>query len=167
MNQNEQDDKLKAWLARHKGLLHKVARSFATSSHDLDDLLQEVVLQVWRSIPRYDGGVKESTWIYRVALYTAVSWNRKESRHEGTKHEFTVEPAVMEQEKDPRIDWLYERISQLNPLDRSLALLLLDGLSYREISETLGLSESNVGVRVHRIKKHLTAALKKENRHEL
>jgi RNA polymerase sigma-70 factor (ECF subfamily) len=87
MNQTQQDKKLNDWLDQHKGLLLKVARSFAIDSHDRDDLLQEIVLQVWRSIPRYTAEVKESTWIYRVALYTAVSWSRKESKRKITKHE--------------------------------------------------------------------------------
>ncbi len=167
MNRHQQDEKLDQWLERHKGLLLKVTRSFAATSHDQDDLLQEVVLQVWRSIPRYTAKVAESTWIYRVALYTAVSWTRKESRHGQTQNEVTREPIAAPTKTDPRVDWLYEKIAELDPIDRSLALLMLDGFSYREISETLGLSESNVGVRLHRIKKLLSAKLQREGHDEL
>ncbi|MEQ9410132.1 MAG: RNA polymerase sigma factor [Fuerstiella sp.] len=167
MNKKQQDQKLSDWLQRHKGLLLRVTRSFAATSHDRDDLLQEVVLQVWRSIPRYTSKVAESTWIYRVALYTAVSWTRKESKHNDVRNEFTGEPVADAPAADPRVDWLYEKIAELDPIDRSLALLMLDGLSYREISDTLGLSENNVGVRLNRIRKQLTAKLDREGRHEL
>ena len=68
---------------------------------------------------------------------------------------------------DPRLDWLYERIAELDPIDRSLALLMLDGFSYRDMSETLGISESNVGVRINRIKTRLTDQRAREQKHEL
>lgn len=166
MNQIQQDKTLDGWLEQHKGVLLKVARSFAIDSHDRDDLLQEIVLQVWRSIPRYTAEVKESTWIYRVALYTAVSWSRKESKRKITRHETTHDPIDDAPVADPRVDWLYEKITELVPIDRSLALLMLDGLSYREISQALGISESNVGVRITRIKKQLVNKLQREGRHE-
>lgn len=167
MNEAQQDKRLNEWLDQHKGLLLKVARSFAIDSHDRDDLLQEIVLQVWRSIPRYTAEVKESTWIYRVALYTAVSWSRKESKRKITKHEITHDPIDRVPAADPRVDWLYEKITELVPIDRSLALLMLDGLSYREISQTLGMSESNVGVRMTRIKKQLVNKLQRQGKDEL
>jgi len=162
MNTQEQEDRLNVWLGCHKGLLLKVARSFAPHSNDRDDLLQEIVLQLWKSIPQKPDQVAESTWIYRVALYTAISWSRKESKRQQRRRELPPEEIVDETDADPRVEWLYEKISELDPIDRSLTLLLLDGFSYREMAETLGISESNVGVRISRLKKQLTAKLERE-----
>ena len=168
MNQSEQNSKLDEWLGRHKGLLLKVVRSFAVASHDQDDLFQEIVFQIWKSIPNYKDEVAESTWIYRVALYNAISWSRKQTTLKRTKHELIEEPAIADARNiDPRVDWLYEKISKLDSVDRSLALLLLDGFSYREMSETLGMSESNVGVRISRIKSQLIKKLRLERKDEL
>mgnify|MGYP001823318934 CR=1 FL=1 len=167
MNSQEQDDTLNEWLGRHRGLLLKVARSFSSESNDRDDLLQEIVFQVWCSIPQYKNSVAESTWIYRVALYTAISWSRKESKRRERKREWTQEQDVVDQSiVDPQVEWLYERIAELDPIDRSLTLLMLEGFSYREMSETLGMSESNVGVRINRIKKQLTDKLQQEKNRE-
>ena len=168
MNRQVQDDILGQWLGRHRGLLLKVARSFAAESNDRDDLLQEIVFQVWTSIPQYKDKVAESTWIYRVALYTAISWSRKESRRSQRRRELTQGADVADETiVDPQVEWLYERIAELDPIDRSLTLLLLEGFSYREMSETLGMSESNVGVRINRIKKQLTNKLQQEKTREL
>ena len=166
MNQQQQDQQLNDWLERHQGLLLKVTRSFAATSHDRDDLLQDIVLQVWRSIPRYVAEVAESTWIYRVAIYTAVSWSRKGAKRREIDMELTHDPAAVSHSKDRRVDWLYEKIAEMKPIDRSIALLMLDGVTYREISAVVGISESNVGVRINRIKKQLTARLSQEREDE-
>lgn len=167
MNPRQQERQLQDWLQKHRGLLIKVARSFATNQHDQDDLLQEIGLQLWRSIPGRSPEVAESTWIYRVAFYTAISWTRKDSKHREKRQTLAEEPIASETHMDPRIDWLYEKIAELNPIDRSLALMMLDGIPHREIAETLGLTESNVGVRLHRIKKQLSSRLDQETNREL
>lgn len=154
------------WLTDHRGLLFKVVRAYASSPNDQDDLFQEIAIRLWKSIPGYRGEAAETTWIYRVALFTAISWLRTEKKHrnqplDSIEHVLTAADTP----KDERLDWLYEQIRKLNEVDRSLILLLLDGFSYKEISETLGISESHVGVKIHRIKKHLTAQLATEHDH--
>jgi RNA polymerase sigma-70 factor (ECF subfamily) len=146
------------WLERHKGLIFKVVRAYAFTTQDREDLFQDVAAQLWRSIPRFQGQSKESTWIYRVALFSAISWARREQRHrEGRQSLEGVERMSVDvTATDDRLEWLYERIGRLNPVDRSLILLSLDGFSYREMAEVLGISESNVGVKLHRIKRRLT-----------
>ncbi|XZE56460.1 RNA polymerase sigma factor [Planctomycetaceae bacterium SH139] len=167
MKYQEQERILATWFSHHHGLMLKIARAFASESNDRDDLLQEIALQVWRSIPRYQRAVAESTWIYRVALYTAISWARKERKRTNLRSDLPVEPVAQQQPPDPRLDWLYQKISELQPVDRAIALLLLDGFSYREISQAIGISESNVGVRINRIKNQLTKKLSREKDDEI
>lgn len=158
------------WLTRHRGLLFKVVRAYAFTPHDQDDLFQEIVTQVWNSIPQFRGRSAETTWLYRVALNTALAWCRRERRHrDRTTGLNSHEPTLLAAERPPhrRLGWLYEQIAQLDHVDRSLTLLLLDGFSYRDIAETLGISESHVGVKLNRIKAHLTRISQEETHHGL
>jgi RNA polymerase sigma-70 factor, ECF subfamily len=97
--------------------------------------------------------------MYRVALNTAIAWTRKEGRHQRGKQELEVVDGLLTttptENRDPRVEWLYHQIAQLKDVDRSVALLLLDGFSYREIAAIVGLTESNVGVKINRIKSAL------------
>ena len=157
MHEDEQRQVFEDWLTQHKGLLFKIVRSFAFTAHDQDDLFQDISLQMWKSIPDFRGDAKPSTWIYRVALYTATTWVRNEKKQPQTESITNVEHTLksVSQPRDERLEWLYEQIAKLEPIDRSVCLLLLDGFSYKEIASLLGISTSNVGVRVHRIKQHL------------
>lgn len=168
MTPHEQETLFRRWLADHTGLMWKVVRAFAATQQDQEDLLQEIALKLWMSLPAFRGEAKESTWIYRVALNTALAWKREEKRR-GAKHEKFFElngSAEMSTEQpgrtrdDELVEQLYAAIRQLPKLDASLALLHLDGLSYREMSEVLGITESNVGVKLNRIRKQLSEMLK-------
>jgi RNA polymerase sigma-70 factor, ECF subfamily len=169
MRFSEQKAVFDSWLSTYKGVLFKVVRAYAFTRHDQEDLFQEIATQVWISVPSFEGNSAPSTWIYRVALNTAISWSRKElRRHDTIKEAQGGEEAALRPNDikiDPRLDWLYDEIAQLNELDRSLTLLLLDGFSYKEMADALGMSETNVGVRIHRIKAHLTAQSTKEPKH--
>lgn len=153
------------WLSRHKGLLFKVVHAYGFTPHDRDDLFQEIATQVWNSIPRFRAESAVTTWLYRVALNSALAWSRKERKHRDQMHSLEgPEPALRETPRveDRRLGWLYDQISQFDHVDRSLTLLLLDGYSYREMAETLGISESYVGVKINRIKTHLKNLTKEE-----
>ena len=166
MKPNEQQRIFEEWLNLHRGLLFKVVRSYAFNSHDQDDLFQEITTQLWNSVPRHRGDSAVSTWIYRVALYSAIGWSKKENRHRESHQPILAGDRVLLQPSkaaNPQLEWLYEEISQLDEIDRSLTLLLLDGFSYREIGNTMGISQNHVGVRLNRIKKRLT---KKSTRRE-
>lgn len=156
------------WLSSHKALFFKVVHAYAFTPSDRDDLFQEIATQVWQSIPRFRGESAVTTWIYRVALYSAIAWSRNEKKHRAGKQPIDgIEPILVETPRacDSRLIWLYEQIAQLDEIDRSVTLLWLDGLSYREIAATLGITESNVGVKINRIKTRLTQKAKKEKHH--
>lgn len=165
MQEREQERVFDTWLSQHKGLLFKVVHAYAGTPHDRDDLFQEIVTQVWNSVPRFRGDAAVTTWLYRVALNTALAWSRKERKHrDRTESLETNELALREtaRAQDRRLGWLYEQIARLDHIDRSLTLLLLDGFSYREMAETLGITESYVGVKINRIKAHLKSLTKEE-----
>jgi RNA polymerase sigma-70 factor, ECF subfamily len=169
MDETRQKQIFDEWLGRHKGIIFKILRAYAFIPHDQDDLFQEISLQLWQSIPDFRGESKASTWIYRVALYTALVWARKERRQPPTLPLADIEQTlvVTAQPENDRLDWFYEQIGQLEPMDRSVCLLLLDGFGYKEMADMLGISESNVGVKVHRIKQHLIRKSQETSHHEI
>src|SRR5262245_49461075 len=161
MTGHEQEALFRRWLGDHAGLMWKVVRAFAVTPEDQEDLLQEIALRLWMSMTSFRGESAESTWIYRVAFNTSLTWKRSEKRRD-SKHEKFVElnaATGMSSEppgrNDELVEQLYAAIRQLPKLDTSLALMHLDGLSYREMSDVLGITESNVGVRLNRIRKQL------------
>ncbi len=160
----ERDRVFGGWMEAHKAILFKVARAYGATHSDREDLFQEIALQVWHSVEAWRGDCAAPTWIYRVALNTALAWRRKERKHgQGRQNmEGATDVLIAPSDRDPRLDWIYQRIAELDEANRSLALLMLDGFSYRDMSQILGLSESNVGVKINRIKAALAAQLAKE-----
>mgnify|MGYP001078189718 CR=1 FL=1 len=163
MDNQKQSEIFREWLKEHKGILFKIIRVYADADEDQEDLFQEISLQLWRSIPGFNGDAKASTWIYRVALNQALKWIKKEKyrseKGEDARQEFHVLNQV--ERIDPKLEWLYEQIAKLDKIERSLCLLLFDGYQYKEIAEMVGISESYVGVKLNRIKKYLTEQAKK------
>jgi RNA polymerase sigma-70 factor, ECF subfamily len=162
----ERDRIFNDWLASHKGILFKVVHAYAFEHADRQDLFQEIVLQVWRSVDAFRGESSVSTWVYRVALNTATAWTRKQDRHRRGKQPLETVAGLLaasQRDADPRVEWLYRQIAQLNDVDRSVALLMLDGFAYREIAAIVGISEGNVAVKISRLKAALTTQLAKES----
>ena len=143
----------------HAGLIARITHAFASDQADRDDLFQEILISIWGAIPQFGGEAKLSTYVYRVALSRALNWKRSRRRYaqklEHYGQALPVLSAAASARDQDRLRWLYARIHELPPVDRSLILLSLDRLSYGEIAEITGLSESNIGVRLHRIKQHL------------
>ena len=161
----------KSWVAEQGGIVLKVARAYTRTSEDCQDLAQEILLQVWRSLPQFEGRASTATWSYRVALNTAIGWQRKERRRRAN-HEpvFDVEelPAAgadggADVGSREIVERLYAAIHELPKTDAALVLLHLDDLSYCEMAEVLGISESNVGVRLNRAKKALSELMKESH----
>jgi RNA polymerase sigma-70 factor (ECF subfamily) len=164
MLEAERNNVFEVWIETHKAVLFKVAHAYGASLSDREDLFQEIALQLWHSIEAWQGNCAASTWVYRVALNTALTWRRKERKHAQGRQGIEAATGVLiaPSGRDPRLDWIYQRIAELDEANRSLALLMLDGFSYREMSQILGLSESNVGVKINRIKAALADQLAKE-----
>ncbi|WP_306581039.1 sigma-70 family RNA polymerase sigma factor [Dokdonella sp.] len=149
-----------ALLERHRGVVFKVANSYARGAQNREDLAQEIAAQLWRAFPQYDGTRAFSTWMYRVALNVAISHLRERSRYD--QHHQALDPADHEvaideadAESAARVRELYRLIDSFDPLNRALLLLYLDERSQREIAEILGLTETNVATKIGRLKSNL------------
>ena len=156
------------WFERYKALIFKVVRAYADNLQDQDDLFQEILLQLWSSIPNFNSDCSQTTWIYRVALNTALSWRRGQTRKK-KKHKTMLditEHAYIEQNYSSRtqdhsvLNQVYDAIRQLPKAESSIIIMHLDGLSYDEMAEVLGITISNVGVRLNRARKNLAQLLK-------
>lgn len=158
MTHREQQYIFNEWLQQHTALFFKVIRAYAFSAMDRDDLFQEIMIQVWRSVPTFKKESTVSTWLYRIAFNTAIKWSQKEKKHLPANEKVEIaEHLLIENNNSPdeRLVWLYEEISRLNEIDRSLTLLMLEGMNYKEMAAILGITETNVGVKINRIKKNL------------
>ena len=154
-------DQFTELLEANRRMIFKVANTYCRNPADRDDLVQEIVTQVWRAFPRYDGVRKFSTWMYRIALNVAISSVRSSSfRGKHTvpldeTHRETAGQPVRESENEEQIRLLYKFIDKLDELNRALVLLYLDDCSYRDIAEILGITETNVATKINRLKQRL------------
>src|SRR6187402_11358 len=141
-------------LNSHRGLLYKVCNLYCSDGEDRKDLFQEIVLQIWKSWGSFRHESKLSTWMYRIALNTAITHFRKEKRSGNPISITEIEiPDINDSdEREESLKQLFKAIDHLDKVDKSLILLYLDEKSYEEISEITGFSKSNVGVRLNRIK---------------
>src|ERR1700733_11126511 len=142
----------------HKKILYKVCHSYCRNPEDRDDLAQEIIVQLWRSFGGFDQRVRFSTWMYRIALNVAISFYRRESvrtRHvvSGRGHLLGMADEAGSQPEE--IQQLYQWIGELDPLNKALVLLYLDGNSYQEIADVLGISETNVATKIGRMKQNM------------
>ena len=166
MTSEEQQRVFCEWVRTHSAIIHRAVNGFASGS-DRDDLLQEILLAVWKAVPAFRGRSKDTTYLYRVCHNAALVWVRGERNFKrrndafATYHDVGVEDRCSNQ--DTRLSRLYSAIRDLRPVDRSLILLSLDGLSYREMSDVMGISESNVGAKLSRIRTRLAETMKGGN----
>ena len=143
-------------IEKHQGIIHKITMVYATHSADREDLFQEICLQLWRAFPGFKGEAKFSTWMYRVALNTAISNVRKNSRRPVFETLRGNEKVATEESNDEeQVKLLYRGIARLNHIDKAIILLWLEDKSYEEIAEVLGTSRGNIGVKLVRIRKKL------------
>jgi RNA polymerase sigma-70 factor, ECF subfamily len=149
----------------------RVCRVYAWNSADQDDLYQEILFQIWRGLPAMKQKQFANSWVYRVAINTAISFVRKRASRSGRTIQFedadltrAIESRQPAQENNPgeRIADLYTAIYKLNPLEKALVTLFLEDFTYEQIAEATGISANNVGVMLHRAKKKLFCLMKEE-----
>ena len=141
-------------LKQNQGIIHKISALYSEESADKEDLFQEICLQLWRSYESFKSKAQFSTWMYKVSLNTAISYTRKRSKwmRAETLYPETEMPAVVDA-GDERSRLLAQAISRLNRIDKAMILLWLEGESYEEIARIMGITKSNVSVRLVRIKR--------------
>lgn len=163
MSKPTRQDRFLLLLEEHKRILYKVSSSYCRNAEDRKDLIQEIVVQIWRSFDRYDDRYRFSTWMYRIALNVAISFHRSESAR--SRHTVPAEDSVLEMVAEPPgsaaadddLRLLQHLMEQLGELDKALLILYLDGNRHDAIAEVLGISETNVGTKINRIKQKLRA----------
>ncbi|HEY4108469.1 sigma-70 family RNA polymerase sigma factor [Puia sp.] len=159
MNPNE----LLQRIQDNKGILYKISASYCRNAGDREDLMQEMLYQLWRSGPRFDENQKFSTWMYRIALNVAISFYRKANRS-GVTVALDAEAHFADNNGDEvleqRMEVLQRFIQSLNELDKALMILYLEERPYLEIADILGISETNVATKLSRIKGRLKQEFK-------
>ena len=162
MTTHDHRDTFATLLQRHRGIVFKVANTYARLAEDRDDLAQEITAQLWHAYPRFDPARSFSTWMYRVALNVAISHVREQAirrRHDAVPlnadlHDIASTDAC-DHEHQQQLQQLQRFIQQQAPLDRALLLLYLDDRPQRDIAEILGISESNVSTKINRLKQRI------------
>ena len=154
----------------NKGILYKISTSYCRNAGDRDDLMQEMIYQLWKSGEKFDDNYKFPTWMYRIALNVAISFYRKTSRS-GVRVALAAELHLPDpdsghraDELEERIDLLQQFIASLGDLDKALMILYLEERSYREIAEILGITETNVATKLSRVKGRLKQQLLMQNK---
>ena len=146
-------------VGRHEQIINRVIRIYGVDSENRRDLFQEIVYQLWRSFGSFKGESNISTWLYRVALNTAITSLRKSKKvPEHTEWDdqcINTRESFDTSDRNEQVQQLYSAIRSLGDVDRAIVMLYLEELSYKEIAEVLGLTEDNVGVKLNRIKTKL------------
>nr|WP_156276651.1 sigma-70 family RNA polymerase sigma factor [Christiangramia aestuarii] len=146
-------------MEKHQNIAHKICRIYTNDQESHNDLFQEITIQLWKAYPKFRGDSKFSTWMYRVALNTAITLYRKKKRSIRTQDYDTVHFKIKAEEYDDEAErhlkLMYDAIKQLNDIDKALVFLYLEDKNYAEISYTLGISEVNARVKMNRVKTKL------------
>lgn len=159
MTKQEQQLFFQEIIEQHKAILFKVARTYCLNEEDRQDLLQEIMIQIWQSIYKYNDQHKISTWLYRISLNVAISFYRKNAIRAGKytvlKEQMPELPTEDKTENERQLNLLEQFISELKEIDKALMILYLEDKSHAEIAGILGMSVSNAGTKIGRIKDKL------------
>lgn len=151
MNTNEKEFSL--LVKKHKSVIYSVCLMFADDPDDANDLMQEVLIKLWKGYATFKGNCEEKNWVWRVAMNTCITQDEKKKRKpEVTADEMRV---TSSSEDNKQIKMLHDRIHKLQPFDRAIVMLWLEDLNYEEIGQIVGISAKNVSVRLVRIKEQL------------
>ncbi|ATL44924.1 sigma-70 family RNA polymerase sigma factor [Elizabethkingia sp. HX WHF] len=163
--QSKQEENFVKQITENQRLIHKVCRIYTDNEVDHEDLFQEITLQLWKSFSGYRGEAKFSTWMYRIALNTAISLFRKTDRQIRLQSDIDFVSLKIEcdeyVDEEENIQNMYKMIHKLSDIERALIMMYLDDKSYREIGEILGITEGNARVKMNRAKNNLKSLIKK------
>lgn len=161
--QNKLEKKFLSDFEKDQNIVHKVCRIYTTNQDQHNDLFQEIAIQVWKNYSKFRGDAKFSTWMYRVALNTAISLYRKSSRSIKTQDfsdvSFKIKSVDYDDTKDQQLKALYDGIRELSDIEKALIFLYLEDKPYKEIAITLGITEVNARVKMNRAKDKLKKSL--------
>ena len=150
-------------LEQNQNIVHKVCRIYTNDLESHNDLFQEITIQLWKAYPKFRGESKFSTWMYRVSLNTAITLYRKSKRSIKTSDFDSTNFKITEEEYDDEVEQklklMYTAVKQLNDIEKALVFLYLEDKSYKEIAETMGISEVNARVKMNRVKTKLKKIL--------
>ena len=159
MTDNRQKEQFLDILEKNIGIIIKIARAYSKTLHDKEDLINDITLELWKSFGRFKGDSKISTWIYRIALNTSMNYKRKREKDRlfflDDLKQIENLSWLIEQPDSSHSEILYDCIDELNQLNKAIILLYLDGNSHDEISDITGISKTNVGTRIGRIKEQI------------
>jgi RNA polymerase sigma factor (sigma-70 family) len=147
-------------LEENIGIVMKISRAYTNTFHDKEDLVNDIVIELWKTFKRFKGNSKISTWIYRVALNTSMNFRRKKKNDSLFKFTYDSKQVegfswLIEQDNSEESEVLYRCIDELDDMNKAIILLYLDGNSHDEISEISGISKTNVGTKISRIKEQI------------
>ncbi|MBT8272286.1 MAG: RNA polymerase sigma factor [Bacteroidia bacterium] len=150
-------------LEKHQNIVHKVCRLYTNNQDAHNDLFQEITIQLWKAYPKFRGDAKFSTWMYRVGLNTAITLYRKNKRRVNTQEfedvQFKISAEAYDDTEEQQLKLLYSAVQELNDIEKALVFLYLEDKNYKEISETMGISEVNARVKMNRVKTKLRTIL--------
>lgn len=169
MTHSEKEENFLSLLASHKNQIYRVCWGFCNNKDELNDLYQESMFRIWKALGKFKGHSQISTWAYRITVNTCIYWKKEKQRKLHTiideKHMQIIDQPIEENDQQKeRILQLRTAIQKLNKIDRSIILLVLEGCRYKDIAEILGISTSNVGVKINRIKSQLRKEIENKNK---
>ncbi|MEO5889828.1 MAG: sigma-70 family RNA polymerase sigma factor [Ferruginibacter sp.] len=159
MHQKEKEKEFELLIKQHELLIFKVCAMYASEAGDRQDLFQEIVIQLWKAFKNFRGESKFSTWLYRVAINTAITRSRKEKKfidlYDPASMPVQISDVNNSIEQEEQLQQLYLSIGQLNEIEKAITMLYLEDRSYEEMSNILGISEGTLRVKMNRIKEKL------------
>jgi len=162
MDVSNKEEKFQEILTQNRDMIYRLCYAYLYNKNDVEDLMQEIMLNIWNSLDKFRNESKISTWIYRIAVNSALLYNKKSKKYNsvyadidsGSENEIPYDTDEVK-EKEEKIELLKKSISELKKQDRLIISLVLEGIKYEEIADVMGMTMSNVGVRINRIKSNL------------
>ncbi len=163
MNLKEQNkEEFSHLIEKNQGIIHKIALLYTNSFADREDLFQEICLQLWKSFSSFKGHAKFNTWMYRVAINTAIDHLRKQRKELAFEPLMDIHTRHESSDDHEQVKLLYRSVSKLNPIDKAIILMWLEEKNYEEIAEVMGITKSNVSVKLVRIKRKIQQLINNE-----